>query len=178
MRRGAPVVIECFARFRDGVSVAAAMAQRSAGAAMAKIVRKRRVHSVLLEPRAGAASQPARHRGTSGEIYGSDGVCGAFTEYLRIRDIVASARAGHAPRAAGKAPVGSATSCSAPPKARRRTERRSYATDKCACTSGATEAASHGKHPTPGQGAAAARHRRETKRWRTTSTDRCASART
>ena len=87
---------------------------------------------------------------------------------------------GSAPQAApaGKAPVGSATPCSAPPKARRRTERRSYATDTCACTSGATGAASHGKHPTPGRGAAAARHRRETKRWRTTSIDRCASART
>ena len=55
---------------------------------------------------------------------------------------------GSAPQAAGKAPVGSATPCSAPPKARRRTERRSYATDTCACTSGATGAASQGKHPT------------------------------
>jgi hypothetical protein len=78
---------------------------------------------------------------------------------------------GSAPRAAGKAPVGSATSCSAPPKARRRTERRSYATDTCAYARRATEAASHGKHPTPGQGAAVAA-------WRTTSTGRCASART
>ena len=59
---------------------------------------------------------------------------------------------GSAPRAAGKAPVGSATSCSPPPKARRHTERRSYATDTCACTSGATGAASQGKHPTLGRG--------------------------
>ena len=32
-----------------------------------------------------------------------------------------------------------------------RTERSSYATDTCACTSGATGAASQGKHPTLGR---------------------------
>ena len=74
---------------------------------------------------------------------------------------MAGGRAGQLRGPAGKAPVGSATSCSAPPKARRRTERRSYATDTCAYARGATEAASPGKHPTPGQGAAAARHRRD-----------------
>ena len=113
----------------------------------------------------------ARHRGTRGEIYGSGALLRRIYRIPECQRHRGGCSCGSAPRAAGKAPVGSATSCSAPPKARRRTERRSYATDTCAYARRATEAASPGKEPTPGQGAAVAA-------WRTTSTGPCASART
>jgi hypothetical protein len=119
---------------------------------------------------AGAALEPARHRGTR-PIYGSGRRLRRIYRIPECPRHRGGCSCGSAPRAAGKAPVGSATSYSAPPKARRRTERRSYATDTCAYARRATEAASHGKHPTPGQGAAVAA-------WRTTSTGPCASART
>ena len=105
------------------------------------------------------------------KFMGQERFYGASTGYPSVKDIVAGARAGQLRgRPAGKAPVGSATSYSAPPKARRRTERRSFVTDTCAYARRATEAASPGKHPRPGQGAAVAA-------WRTTSIGPCASAR-
>ena len=152
----------------DGVSLCpqrcAAMAQ-DAETPSTQQLRLRRVLAFL------AAGQHARHRGTRGEIYGSGALLRRIYRIPECQRHRGGCSCGSAPRAAGKAPVGSATSCSAPPKARRRTERRSYATDTCAYARRATEAASPGKHPRPGQGAAVAA-------WRTTSTGPCASART
>ena len=83
------------ARFRGGVSVAAAMAQRSAGAAMAKYSANAEQTAVCL------VFAPSRRPCMLGievlevKFMGQERFYGASTGYPSVKDIVAGARAGH-----------------------------------------------------------------------------------